>query len=140
MNLFLDYQKKFLDYLKNLKKKKIIDLPKNLKSLTVELPPMGHKADISFNAALILAKFNKKTPLDLANILQKNFLENFTEFEKIDVEKPGFININFKIDFWKTYLFKTIRSNINYGSNKKLFPYFLLTGSIQIIILLDLAI
>ena len=120
MNLFLDYQKKFLDYLKNLKKKKIIDLPKNLKSLTVELPPMGHKADISFNAALILAKFNKKTPLDLANILQKNFFENFTEFEKIDVEKPGFININFKIDFWKTYLFKIIRSNIYYGSSKNL--------------------
>ena len=41
MNLFLNYQKKFLDYLKNLKKKKIIDLPDNLKSLTVELPPKG---------------------------------------------------------------------------------------------------
>ena len=120
MNLFLDYQKKILDYLKSLKKKKIIDLPKNLKNLTVELPPTGHKADISCNVALILAKFNKKTPLDLANILQKNFLENFTEFEKIEVEKPGFININFKIDFWKTHLFKIIQSNINYGSNKNL--------------------
>ena len=31
MNLFLDYQKKILDYLTNLKNKKIIDLPDNLK-------------------------------------------------------------------------------------------------------------
>ena len=120
MNLFLNYQKRFLDYLKILKKKRIIDFADNLKSLTVELPPKGHKADMSCNVAMILATFNKKAPLDLANILKKKFLENFKEFEKVDVAKPGFLNINFKIDFWKTYLFKIIESNLNYGSNKNL--------------------
>ena len=120
MNLFLNYQKRFLHYLKSLEKKKIIDLPNNLKNLTVELPPKGHKADMSCNVAMILAKFNQKTPLDLANILKKNFLENFKEFEKIDVAKPGFLNINFKIDFWKNHLFKIIQSDANYGSNKNL--------------------
>ena len=120
MNLFSNYQKRFLHYLKSLEKKKIIDLPNNLKNLTVELPPKGHKADMSCNVAMILAKFNQKTPLDLANILKKNFLENFKEFEKIDVAKPGFLNINFKIDFWKNHLFKIIQSDANYGSNKNL--------------------
>ena len=120
MNLFSNYQKRFLHYLKSLEKKKIIDLPNNLKSLTVELPPKGHEADMSCNVAMILAKFNQKTPLDLANILKKNFLENFKEFEKIDVAKPGFLNINFKIDFWKNHLFKIIQSDANYGSNKNL--------------------
>jgi len=120
MNLFSNYQKRFLHYLKSLEKKKIIDLPNNLKSLTVELPPKGHEADMSCNVAMILAKFNQKTPLDLANILKKNFLENFKEFEKIDVAKPGFLNINFKIDFWKNHLFKIIQSDANYGSNRNL--------------------
>jgi len=120
MNLLLNYQKRLLDYLKSLKNKKIIDLHDNLKNLTVALPPKGHNADISCNAAMILAKLNKKNPLDLANILKKNLLENFSEFEKIDVEKPGFLNINFKIDFWKIYLIKIIQSNVNYGSNKHL--------------------
>ena len=120
MNLFSNYQKRFLHYLKSLEKKKIIDLPNHLKNLTVELPPKGHKADMSCNVAMILAKFNQKTPLDLANILKKNFLENFKEFEKIDVAKPGFLNINFKIDFWKNHLFKIIQSDANYGSNKNL--------------------
>jgi len=120
MNLFSNYQKRFLHYLKSLEKKKIIDLPNHLKNLTVELPPKGHKADMSCNVAMILAKFNQKTPLDLANILKKNFLENFKEFEKIDVAKPGFLNINFKIDFWKSHLFKIIQSDANYGSNKNL--------------------
>ena len=55
MNLFLDYQIKFLDYLRILKRKKIIDLPDNLKGVIVELPPKGHKADMSCNAAMILA-------------------------------------------------------------------------------------
>ena len=118
MNLLLDYQKKFLNYLKILKKKKIIDLPDNLKGLTVELPPKGNKADMSCNAAMILSKSNKKTPLDLGNILKKNFLLEFKEFEKINVAKPGFLNINFKIDFWKNYLLKIIQSKSNYGSNK----------------------
>jgi len=120
MNLFLNYQKRFMDYLKSLEKKKIIDLPDNLKSLIVELPPKEHKGDMSCNVAMILAKFNQKTPLDLANILKKNFLENFKEFEKIDVAKPGFLNINFKIDFWKNHLFKIIQSDANYGSNRNL--------------------
>ena len=120
MNLLLDYQKKFLDYLKNLKKKKIIYLPDTLKSLTVELPPKGQKAHMSCNAAMILAKFNRKAPLDFANILKKKFLENFDEFEIINVAKPGFLNINFKIEFWKNYLLKIIQYNSNYGSTKSL--------------------
>ena len=123
MNLFLNYQKRFLDYLKSLEKKKVIDLPDNLKSLSVELPPRGNKADMSYNVAMILAKINKKTPLEIANTLKKNFLENFKEFEKIDVAMPGFLNINFKIDFWRNYLFKIIESNANYGSNKNLKKY-----------------
>ena len=118
MNLFLEYQKKILGYLGNLKKKKIIDLPSNLKSLTIELPPRGHKADISCNVAMILAKFNKTTPLDFANIIKKHFSDNFKEFEKIDIAKPGFLNINFKIHFWKDYLLKIIQYNRNYGSTR----------------------
>ena len=46
-----------------MEKKKIIDLPDNLKGLIVELPPKEHKGDMSCNVAMILAKFNKKTPL-----------------------------------------------------------------------------
>ena len=120
MNLLLDYQKKFLNYLKKLKKKNIINLPNSFKSLTVELPPKDHKADMSCNVAMILAKFNKKSPIDFADILKKKFLENFDEFEKINVAKPGFLNINFKIDFWKDYLLKIIQYKSKYGSHRSL--------------------
>ena len=120
MNLFLNYQEKILDCLKVLKKRKLIEFPDSLKNITVELPPKGHKADMSCNAAMILASLNNKKPSDFANILKKDFLENFKEFKEIDIAKPGFLNITFKVDFWKTYLLKVIQSNTNYGSNKYL--------------------
>ena len=69
MNLFLDYQVKILLLLKKLKKKNIINLPSNLRSIVVELPPKDQDAIMSCNAAMILAKANqKKQP-------QKNFLK-----------------------------------------------------------------
>ena len=57
MNLFLDYQKKIFNSLKNLEKKKLIKIPSRL-NLTIELPPKNQKADVSCNAAMILAKIN----------------------------------------------------------------------------------
>ena len=97
MNLFLDYQKKIFNSLKVLSKKKIIKIPNSVKNITVELPPKNQIADISCNVAMILAKYNNKKPVDIANILREQFLKNFKEFEKIDIANPGFINITFKI-------------------------------------------
>ena len=66
MNLFLDYQKKIFKNLKILEKKKIIQISQKLKSITVELPPKNQEADISCNAAMILAKDNNSSPDKLA--------------------------------------------------------------------------
>ena len=118
MNLFSDYQKKIFKSLKNLEKKKIIHIPSKLKSITVELPPKNQKADISCNAAMVLAKLNKMSPIQLAEILKKDLLSNFNEFNNIEIAEPGFLNIYFDITFWIKYLNKVISLNNKYGSNK----------------------
>ena len=89
MNLFLDYQRKIFNSLKNLEKKKLIHIPSHLKNFTVELPPKSQRADISCNAAMILAKPNNSSPIKLAEILRKHLLSKFKEFRK---EK---VNTNF---------------------------------------------
>jgi len=71
MNLFLDYQKKIFNSLKSLEKKNLIHIPSQLKSFTVELPPKSQRADISCNAAMILAKVNNSSPVKLAEIFKK---------------------------------------------------------------------
>ena len=101
MNLFSDYQKKIFNSLKSLEKKKIIQIPSKLKSITIELPPKNQKADISCNAAMILAKINNSTPTKFAEILKKHLLSNFSEFKSIEIAEPGFLNIYFHTSFWK---------------------------------------
>ena len=117
MNLLLHYQKKIFNSLKNLEKKKLIQISLQLKRFTVELPPKNHKADISCNAAMILAKVNKTSPIKLGEILKKHLLSNFKEFKSIEIAGPGFLNICFNISFWKEYLTKIIKLDSKYGSN-----------------------
>ena len=71
MNLFFDYQKKIFSSFKKLEKKHIIKIPGKLKSFSVELPPKNKNADMSCNAAMILAKFNQTTPLKIGEIIKK---------------------------------------------------------------------
>ena len=118
MNLFLDYQKKIFNSLKNLEKKKLIQIPSQLKNFTVELPPKNQNADISCNAAMILAKDNNSSPIKLAEIIKKHLLSKFKEFKSIEISEPGFLNIHFHILFWKKYLNKIIQSGSKYGSNR----------------------
>ena len=101
MNLHLEYQNKIFYLLKKLEKKKEIKIPKNInnKSLSVEYPPKNQKAHISYNAAMVLAKFNKKPPQQLAEIIKKNLLLNFSEFESIEIAGPGFINFKIQEHF-----------------------------------------
>ena len=120
MNLLLHYQKKIFNSLKNLEKKKLIQISLQLKRFTVELPPKNHKADISCNAAMILAKVNKTSPIKLGEILKKHLLSNFKEFKSIEIAGPGFLNICFNISFWREYLTKIIKSDSKYGSNTTL--------------------
>ena len=118
MNLFLDYQKKITISLEKLEKKNIIKFPQNIKNITVELPPKNQRADISCNAAMILSKANNSSPLLLAEIIKKHLLSDFKEFSNVDIAKPGFLNINFQLSFWRKYLTKVIELNYKYGSNK----------------------
>ena len=120
MNLLLHYQKKIFNSLKNLEKKKLIQISLQLKRFTVELPPKNHKADISCNAAMILAKVNKTSPIKLGEILKKHLLSNFKEFKSIEIAGPGFLNICFNISFWREYLTKIIKLDSKYGSNTTL--------------------
>ena len=118
MNLFLDYQKKIFVFLKYLNKKKIIKIPEDLKNITLELPPKNQNTDVSCNAAMVLAKINKTSPLEIAEVLKKHLLLSFKEFKSIDVAKPGFLNIRFTLTFWKEHLLKVVKLNYKYGSFK----------------------
>ena len=100
------------------KAKKIISL-ENLDRLTVELPPKDNNADFACNAAMILAKINKKPPLDLGLILKEHLLAKFDEIKNVEVAKKGFLNITFKSEFWINYLLSVVNQKEKFGRSDK---------------------
>ena len=118
MNLFLFYQKKFIKCLKTLSENNKIIIPRDFNSLTVELPPKNQKADMSCNVAMILAKHNNISILDIGTVIKNTFLSEFKEFENIDVAKQGFLNITFRKTFWKDFLLNIIDLKSSYGADK----------------------
>jgi len=118
MNLFKEYQKKIFKSLKNLQTNKLIQIPPKFKKFTIELPPKNQNADLSCNVAMILSKFNKIPPIEMAKILRKKLLSDFKEFKNIDIAGPGFLNISFQVSFWKKYLTNVIKLDSQYGSYK----------------------
>ena len=116
MNIFEIYREKILNLIKDLNTKKILSLPENLSSINVDIPPAKFDGDISSNAAMVLSKINQKSPNDIANLILDE-LKNFHDIEKVTVEKPGFINIKFKKNFWPDYLTEVIKNSETYGVN-----------------------
>ena len=119
MNIFLEYNIKFKDLIKYLNKNKKLELPNNLDGINIDIPPKNFSGDISFNAAMVLSKTNKKNPLDLAKLISDEILNKFDEIEDVSIVKPGFINIKFKNNFWNIFLQEIIKSKNKYGSLHK---------------------
>ena len=116
MNIFEIYREKILNLIKDLNTKKILSLPENLSSINVDIPPTKFDGDISSNAAMVLSKINQKSPNDIANLILDE-LKNFHDIEKVTVEKPGFINIKFKKNFWPDFLTEVNKNSVTYGVN-----------------------
>ena len=119
MNIFDLYLIKIKDILKDLSKQNKIILPQNLEGITAEIPPVKFDSDISTNVAMFLAKINKKTPNDIAEILSPILSDNDKQIERISIEKPGFINIKFKPIFWTNFIKDVIENYKSFGVNKK---------------------
>ncbi len=69
MNIFEKYLDNIKKTLLDLSKKRVLILPDTLDGITAEIPPSKFDSDISTNVAMVLSKLNKKSPIDLANIL-----------------------------------------------------------------------
>ncbi len=120
MNIFELYLEKILKVVKQANKEKLIEVPENLKGINVDIPPPQFNCDISTNVAMVLAKPNKKSPIDVANQLVSLIKNDDAEIEDISIAKPGFINIKFKNSFWNNFLKEVISSGNNFGVNKKI--------------------
>ena len=119
MNIFDIYLNKIKNILLDLTKKGELILPENLDSITAEIPPSKFNSDISSNVAMVLAKVNNKSPLDLAQNLIQILKKNDDQIDNITLVKPGFINIKFKSIFWNNFTKEVLKNIKTFGVNKK---------------------
>ena len=85
----MSIKKELQQIIKNSLVKNNIDFSE--KNIVIETPKDSNFGDYSTNIALLLTKVLKKNPLDIANDI-KNGIESEI-IEKIEIVKPGFINI-----------------------------------------------
>ena len=119
MNIFDIYLNKIKNILLDLTKKGELILPENLDSISAEIPPSKFNSDISSNVAMVLAKVNNKSPLDLAQNLIQILKKNDDQINSITLVKPGFINIKFKSIFWNNFTKEVLKDIKTFGVNKK---------------------
>ena len=117
MNIFETYQDKIKNLILDINKQGKIEISNNLDSIGVDLPPSQFKAHISTNVAMVLSKVNKSNPNDLAKKIEVELLKIDKDIEKIEIVKPGFINITFKNTFWNKFIQNVINQKLEYGTN-----------------------
>ena len=117
MNIFDLYLNKIITIIKKLNKEGLIELPKSLNGINVDIPPSNFDCDISTNVSMVLSKINKKSPIDLANQIIPLIKKKDLDIESITVVKPGFINIKFKKVYWNNFIKEVHNDYKNYGVN-----------------------
>ena len=91
---------------------------KNLENVNIEVPPKHFNFDLSTNISLVLSKINKINPNDLAKSIKDLLLKNISHFEKIEVAKPGFLNIKLSKEGIVTNINSILKDRDTYGSKK----------------------
>ena len=103
MNIFEEYLNKILDKIKLASEEKLILLPESLSGINVDIPPK---------------KFNCDLSTKIAEKLKDIIFKDDNNIEKIEIAKPGFINIILKKEFWTSFLLNINNLN-NFGAALK---------------------
>ena len=119
MNIFDIYLDNIKKSLIDLSKEGLVKLPDSLDGINTEIPPEKFNCDISSNVGMVLSKINKKSPMDLAEIIIDRLKNNDPFIKNISVVKPGFINIKFKPIFWTNFIQEIKKNSKNFGKNLK---------------------
>ena len=114
MNIFENYLLKIEKIIKSAHKDNLLELPDNLSGINVDIPPAKFTGDISTNVAMVLSKINKKPPLELAKQIADLIKNSDNNIDEISIEKPGFINLKFKTNFWNVFILDVL-NNSSYG-------------------------
>ena len=118
MNIFENYLSKIIKIIESNKDFLGLKDLENLKNINLEVPPEHFDFDLSTNISLVLAKKNKINPKDLAKKIKNLLLTKISDFYKIEIAGPGFLNIKFSKEGIVQNINNILKHRDNYGSKK----------------------
>ncbi|MGL5246524.1 MAG: arginine--tRNA ligase [Mycoplasmoidaceae bacterium] len=86
-------------------------------NFTVEKTKNNEWGDFSTNIALVLSKNFKRNPMELAKEISENITSN--KIKKIEVTKPGFINLFLSNEYYNNLLKEAIQNEVSFGQFDK---------------------
>ena len=84
-------------------------------NIVIETPKITINGDYSTNIALVLTKIMHKNPMEIAESIKNNISNNI--IKKIEIAKPGFINIFLSEERLQSEINNIIKSNKEYGKS-----------------------
>ena len=118
MNIFENYLSKIIKIIESNKDFLGLKDLENLKNINLEVPPEHFDFDLSTNISLVLAKKNKINPKDLAKKIKNLLFTKISDFYKIEIAGPGFLNIKFSKEGIVQNINNILKHRDNYGSKK----------------------
>ena len=118
MNIFENYLSKIINIVESNKDLLGLENSSNLNNINLEVPPEHFNFDLSTNISLVLAKKNNLNPMDLANKIKDLLLAKIDEFHKIEIARPGFLNIKFSKKGIVKNINNIFQNRESYGSKK----------------------
>ena len=79
-------------------------------NFNVEKPHEEKNGEISSNISLLIQKIVKENPIEIAQKISTELLKR-DEFIKVEVAKPGFINLWLSTSMWQNHLDETLKLN-----------------------------
>ena len=113
INLFGNFRRVVIQKIGELWGAEVAD--SSLQKLIVAPPTEDRHGDVYTNAALVVGKFKKKNPMEIAEHLRQ-VLEGVEGVESVDVVPPGFVNLKCKREVWYLAIRDINKAGRDYGA------------------------
>ncbi|HIN33723.1 MAG TPA: arginine--tRNA ligase [Nitrospirales bacterium] len=87
-------------------------------SLVFDIPKRAEWGDLSTTVAMGLAKGEKRSPREIADVIASHLQGDTDLFDHVDVVPPGYINLTLKRDQWFRVLTEIERQGASYGASR----------------------
>ena len=86
-----------------------------LPAVTLDLPKRPEWGDLASTVAMSLASSEQRSPQDVAQIILENLDQREAIFDRVEIVRPGFLNMTVKRDLWLEVLLEIEEQGEAYG-------------------------